>query len=371
MKIDVQNRTLRPRGAALLLAFVLAMAVSAAPAALAEPYYEGKTISLIMGLDPSSGGATVGRLLAKHLALTIEGTPTVIVKYMTGAGLMKAHRHVLAKAPRDGTTVYYGPRSPLGELLRRPGVTFKYTDFTVLGGVQISGLVIYARTDAAPGLTGAGAIIGAPDLIYGGISAEHGRMLISMFGLDLLGARYTFVPGYGGSGKIRAAIITGEINVATDSAHAYLNNAVPQLVDKGKGLALFSIPLLTGDGRLIKNSLLPDVLSFPELHREITGAAPAGPAWEAMKTLIEIDQTMQHVLLGPPGMNAAARQALGDALAPAMRSDAFADEARRVLTYVPEAVGPARAREILAATARVPPRMVEFIKAYIDSKSGM
>ena len=355
---------------ALVLACVLAAAASVP--ALAKPYYEGRTISLIMGLDPSSGGATVGRLLARHLARHIAGGPTVIVRHMPGAGLMKAHHHVLARAPRDGTTVYYGPRSPLGELLRLPGVTFRYTDFSVLGGVQISGLVIYARTDAiAGGLGRAAAIVGAPDLFYGGISAEHGRMLITMLGLDLLGARYTFVPGYGGSGKIRAAIITGEINIATDSAHAYLNNAVPQLVSKGKGLALFSIPLLNDGGQLIKNSLLPDVLSFPELYREITGTAPAGPAWEAMKTLIEIDQTMQHVLLGPPGMNAAARAALGDALAPAMRSDAFADEARRVLTYVPEPVGPARAREILAATARVPPGMVEFIKAYIDSKSGM
>lgn len=40
-------------------------------------YYEGETVTLIMGLDASAGGTTVGRLLAKHLELALEGNPTV------------------------------------------------------------------------------------------------------------------------------------------------------------------------------------------------------------------------------------------------------------------------------------------------------
>ena len=104
-----------------------------------------------MGLDASAGGTTVGRLMAKHLELNLPGNPTVIVRNMPGASMISAHIYVLLKAPRDGTTLYYGPRSSLGELLEFPGHSFKYSQFTPLGGVQLAPLVTYTRKDMLDG----------------------------------------------------------------------------------------------------------------------------------------------------------------------------------------------------------------------------
>ena len=344
--------------------------LSLAPVAMAKPYYQGKTINLVMGLGPSSGGATVARLLSKHLTESIEGNPKVVVQHMPGAALMKAHLFVLQKAPKDGTTIYYGPRSPLGELLQLPGHTFRYSEFTILGGIQVAGLVIYVRTDVMPGgLKKASDINKASGLIYGGISPEHGRMIISMMGLDLLGLKYNFVPGYKGSGKIRAAIINGEINIATDAAHAYLNRAVPQLVDKGKGIPLFSIPLLKADGSLVKNQLVPDVPFFLDLYKEVQGGYPSGPSWDTMKALIEVDQTMQHAFLGPPNMNNEATAAFRKAFMPAFTSREFVAESKKVLTYAVEPVGYERAIKVLGATSKISPEVVEFIKGNIAKNS--
>lgn len=128
------------------------------------------------------------------------------------------------------------------------------------------------------------------NLKYGGLSAVQGRMLISMLGLDLIGAKYKFVSGYRGSGKIRAAIFNGEISIATDAAHAYRNRVVPQLVDKKKAIPLFSIPELTADGKLVKSAIVPEIPSLPELHQQVRGAPPSGPAWSAIRALIEADQ---------------------------------------------------------------------------------
>lgn len=341
-----------------------AMMFSSAPAS--AQYYAGKTINVIMGLGPSSGGATVGRVLSKHLEKHVEGNPTIVVQHMPGAALMKAHKFVLTKAPKDGTTIYYGPRSPIGELLKLPGVDFKYTDFNVLGGIQVAPLVIYARTDSVSGgLKQPADIAKAKGLIYGGLSAVQARMLISMLGLDLIGAKYNFVPGYRGSGKIRAAIISGEINVATDAAHAYRNRVVPQLVDKGSAIPLFSIPELSADGKLVKSDIVPDVPSLPELYRQINGSDPSGPAWDAIRALIEVDQTMQHVFLGPPGMDEAAIAAIRKAFMPAFTNDAFKADANKTLTYVPRPVGHERAEKILGATADISPDNLDFIKAKV------
>lgn len=354
------------------VAFALTVAVgSFSESARAQGFYEGETVTLIMGLDASAGGTTVGRLMAKHLEMTLEGNPTVIVQNMPGASMMSAHIYVLLKAPKDGTTVYYGPRSSLGELLEFPGHSFKYSQFTILGGAQLAPLVTYARKDMLEGgIQMPADILRADGLIFGGISAEHGRMIASTMGLDLIGVNYYFVGGYPGSGRIRAAVLSGEVNMATDAAHAYLNEAVPLLDQQDLNAPLFSLPQLTADGQLVKSPLVPNIPTVNELYEQINGAPPSGPNWDAIRTMIEIDQTMQHVFLGPPRMDRESIEVFRAAIAPMMSSAAFKEEAERILSYAPEPVEHERAADILNATAAVTPEVQEYIEAQISRNNG-
>jgi tripartite-type tricarboxylate transporter receptor subunit TctC len=332
--------------------------------------FAGETITVVIGLDASAGGTTVGRLLAKHLEANLAGNPTVIVNNMPGASGLNAHLHVLLKAPKDGTTVYYGPRSSLGELLELPGFSFKYSQFTPLGGVQIGGLVVYARTDAVPGgFSKPQDLLATEALRFGGMPPEHGRMIVSSMGLDLIGANYRYIAGYPSSGNIRAAIISGEVNTATDAAHAYLNQVVPVLVDEGHALPVFSMPMLNGDGELVQNAMVPDVPSLPDLYESIYGEAPSGIIWDSITTLLELDQTMQHVFLGPPDMDPAAAASFRAGLEKAMASADYREEAQHILSYVPEPVGYERQAKILGATANVSPEVLEYIKAHIEKNS--
>jgi tripartite-type tricarboxylate transporter receptor subunit TctC len=334
-----------------------------------EHSFAGQTITVVIGLDASAGGTTVGRLLAKHIEANLEGNPTVIVNNMPGASTLNAHLHVLLKAPEDGTTIYYGPRSSLGELLQLPGFSFKYSQFTPLGGVQIAGLVIYARTDAIEGGVRAPVDVIGEELRFGGMTPEHGRMITSTMGLDLLGVNYKYIPGYPSSGNIRAALISGEVNAATDAAHAYLAQVVPVLVDEGQAIPIYSMPLLDDNGGLISNAMVPDVQSLHELYAEVHGTAPSGVLWDSIRTMLEIDQTMQHVFLGPPDMNPAAADTMREAIAKAMASAAFIEEANKILSYAPGAVGHERMAEILGATSTVTPEVIEYIEAHIEKNS--
>ena len=333
--------------------------------------YAGETISVIIGLDASAGGTQVGRLLAKHLEENLEGNPTVIVNNIPGASGLTAQLQVLLKGPSNGTTVYYGPRSSLGELLQLPGYTFKYTEFTPLGGVQIAGLVVYSRTDSVEG--GAEApeeLVTNDPLLFGGMPPEHGRMIISTMAFDLLQAPYQYVAGYPSSGNVRAAVISGEVNTGTDAAHAYLNQVVPVMVDQGDAIPFFSIPMLNNDGELVQNSLVPDVPSVSALYESINGEAPSGVEWDAIAQMIELDQTMQHVFLGPPDMDPAAAETFRAGLEAAMSSVTFAEEAEQQLSYVPGFVPYQRQTEILGATSKVTPEVLAYIRANIEKNSG-
>lgn len=335
------------------------------------PYsFQGQTITLVIGLDASAGGTTVGRLLAKHLQQTLEGNPTVIVNNMPGASGLNAHLHVLLKAPRDGTTVYYGPRSSLGELLQLPGFSFKYTDFIPLGGLQLSGLVVFARTDSySTGINRAEDVVNSEALLFGGMPPEHGRMIISTMGLELLGANYRYIPGYPSSGNIRAAIISGEVNTGTDATHAYLQQVAPVLVDTGVALPIFALPVIDESGNFVANSSLPDVPSLPDLYESIHGAPPSGIVWDAIKVMLEVDQTMQHVFLGPPRMDPAAVDAFRAGVQAAMATEAFRTEAEQVLGYLPEHVSHERQTRILGATSSVTPDVLNYIKSNIEKNT--
>ncbi len=365
------GRVRRSAHLGLALLGVALAAGSPVDTTVAQGYYEGETITLIMGLDASAGGTTVGRLLAKHLEMNLEGNPNVVVRNMPGASMMSAHIFVLLKAPRDGTTLYYGPRSSLGELLEFPGHSFQYSQFTVLGGVQLAPLVTYVRKDMLPGgIQSPADALRAEGLVFGGISAQHGRMIASTLGLDLIGVNYHFVGGYPGSGKIRAAVLSGEVNMATDAAHAYLNEVVPMFEQQGLNAPLFSLPVLTAVGELVKSPLVPDIPTIDELYESIHGSPPSGPNWDAIRTMIEIDQTMQHVFLGPPRMDTRAIGEFRAVIGPTLATEAFRDEAVRILSYVPDHVDADRATQILGATADVTPEVQSYIEAQIARNNG-
>ena len=133
---------------------------------------------------------------------------------------------------------------------------------------------------------------------------------------------------------------------------------------------LFSLPLIDNEGNLVKSQLVPDIPTINELYTEINGIEPSGINWDAIKTMLEIDQTMQHVFLGPPRMNRQAIEEIRNVLGPMMSSPAFIDEATRILSYTPESVDYERQEDIFSATAEVRPEVKEYIERQISKNNG-
>src|SRR6476659_5913230 len=89
---------------AVLVAAMAAGAMGAAQAADNE-FYRDRTLTLVVGYGVGGGYDVYARLLARHLARHIPGTPTVIVQNMPGAGSLTALRHQDLIAPKDGTVI--------------------------------------------------------------------------------------------------------------------------------------------------------------------------------------------------------------------------------------------------------------------------
>ena len=92
----------------LIVAVVLIILVLGARGRLAygaAPFYEGKSIRIIVGTSPGGGYDTYTRVIARHFGKYIPGKPTIIVDNMPGAGGLVAANHLYKVAKPDGLTI--------------------------------------------------------------------------------------------------------------------------------------------------------------------------------------------------------------------------------------------------------------------------
>ncbi len=89
----------------LLIPVLAWTAWAVGPAQADDGFYKGKTVTIIVGFGPGGGNDLYARMLARHMAKSIPGNPTIIVQNMPGAGSLTAVRHLDTNAPRDGTAM--------------------------------------------------------------------------------------------------------------------------------------------------------------------------------------------------------------------------------------------------------------------------
>jgi tripartite-type tricarboxylate transporter receptor subunit TctC len=92
---------------AVLVAVLLA---AATPAAAQSPndFYRGKTVSLLIGIQPGGAYDAYARLLARHIGRHIPGAPTVVVQNMPGAASLVLANYLYSASARDGYRSAFG-----------------------------------------------------------------------------------------------------------------------------------------------------------------------------------------------------------------------------------------------------------------------
>src|SRR4030088_1633648 len=132
-------------GKTAILGFLLAApAPSNASAQEAAPFYQGKTIRIVISTGVAGGYAEYARLLADHMGAHIAGRPNFIVQSMPGAGGLLAANYLYNQAPQDGTTIGIVHSSvPLTPLWGNKGVRFDTLKFNWLGSLdRVDGMCI-------------------------------------------------------------------------------------------------------------------------------------------------------------------------------------------------------------------------------------
>ena len=203
-----------------------------APAQADEPFYAGKTISIVVGFGPGGGYDLYARLLSRFLGNHIPGKPTVIVQNMDGAGGVRAANHVYATAPKDGTVIAgVNQGATMFQLLGGKGAQYDPARFNWLGSMAYSNNTVYVW--AASGIA---TIEDAKkrDVSMAGSGIISDANIYPAILNALVDTKFKVINGYAGTNESNLALERGEVDGRGGGAYSSLVSTRPQWLQEKK-----------------------------------------------------------------------------------------------------------------------------------------
>ncbi len=197
-------------GTFLLVLFVIlgsASSLTAQPA----PFYQDKTIKVVVGFTPGGFYDRWARLLSRYMPKYIPGNPNFIVQNMPGASSVIAANYVYNVAKNDGLTLLVPINSLyLDQIVGRKEVKFDVRKFEFIGTQEKAPTMLYFRADSAFKTVGDIIKASEPPKCGSTGTASTGYLLARLMD-EAFKAKLTTVTGYQGGSEVDVAVERGEI----------------------------------------------------------------------------------------------------------------------------------------------------------------
>jgi tripartite-type tricarboxylate transporter receptor subunit TctC len=337
------------------------------PARAQDDYFAGKTVRVIVGLEPGGTVDTFARSFANYLRKHIPGSPTILVQNMPGAGGKTATNHVFERAAPDGLTILYGPWDPLAQALGDQGLRARYEKFEFLGGTGDI-RVLYARTDAVPGgLRAPADIVKAENVALGALNATDISGLLPHLALTVLGVKHRTIVGYRGGNDVFLAMQRGEVNVHSTSITTFRGRNA-SFVKSGQGIGFAYLVPVDPNGRYETSRFIDEMPSFPDLHQQVRGRMPSGAMWDALNWLTNQTGELTFVGLAPPGTPGNLTAILRRAYDAASHDPDFIAESTKRYGLPYSYINVARGRAVFRSLADVSPGVLTTLRTAIGGQ---
>src|SRR3954468_19783191 len=134
----------RRMNAARIIALTFLTMTTSGTSSRADDFYQGKTLSLVVGYTAGGGYDINARLISRHFGRHIPGNPNVVVVNMPGAGSLRSVEHLERHAPRDGTVINMFDYTQITNSLLTPDkVPVDFRKFKWIGSVAQDLAVCY------------------------------------------------------------------------------------------------------------------------------------------------------------------------------------------------------------------------------------
>src|SRR4029434_6985440 len=114
-----------------VVVFLVFTFVCAQSARAQAPFFEDKTIRLVLGFAPGGISDLWGRALGQAMSPHIPGKPNIILQNMPGAGSLTAANYIYGVAKPDGLTIgFVTPGLYFNQLTEMKEVRFDWAKFS-------------------------------------------------------------------------------------------------------------------------------------------------------------------------------------------------------------------------------------------------
>jgi tripartite-type tricarboxylate transporter receptor subunit TctC len=341
----VEARSWRSRFGVCVLACLLA-----SPAAALEAVsFQGKTVSMIVGYAAGGGTDAFGRLAASFLTNALPGAPTVVVRNVPGAEGITAMNYFVRQVAPDGLTIAAAANTAADPLnYRKPQSRYDPTSFEVVGGIGRGGTAIVISKAAEKRLADKQAVPVAMGALGG---VQRSGMLMTTWGIELLGWNAKWVLGYRGTNELMLALERGEIDM-TATANLFL---LAKLLESGK----FKILVQTGaqkNGRLVSRADFGDAPILANMMEGKIGDPLVAKAFEYWGDIVSMDKWLALPPKSPPPMLETYR----DAFAKMVRDPQFIDRGKTISDDF-EPMSHEDVEALIRRLGRTPPQAVDYI----------
>jgi tripartite-type tricarboxylate transporter receptor subunit TctC len=280
------------KAAHISVVMMAALAVMAAFGnAVAEDFYRGKTLRLVVPSDVGGGYDSYGRTLAAHMRRHIPGEPTIVVQNMPGGGGLAAANWLFNVAPKDGLAIGLIQRGvPFYPFFGDKNALFEPTRFNWLGSfsAETGSTTLW---HAAKARTFADAF---KDTILLGGSGPNDSETYPHLMNNTLGTRFRVVSGYRANSAVFLAMERGEVEGVTGSWSSVKSERPNWLRDRqvrvlvqfarARAPDLPDVPLITDFVKTDEHKAIWNViLTMAQVGRPVT--APPGIAPDLVRML--------------------------------------------------------------------------------------
>ena len=338
-----------------VLAILIAVSVPWGSANAQAPFYQGKTIRIVVGYQGGDTHDLWARAYARHMGKHIPGNPDLVVQNMPGAGSMIAANHVYNVAKPDGLTLgSIAPGLYLAQLTGSGEVKFDWAKYSWIGTPEHNGTLLFMRSDAPyKSIEDIRNAKEAPKCSATGVGTS-GHMIPRLLE-ETLNLKFQLVTGYPGGAEQDLAMERGEVQCRAITVAAFFARE-PFLTWHKNG----TVRILIQTSRK-RHSKIPDVPTI----------------WEYMDKYKASDanRRLAVVALGAggfgswpivstPGLPADRLKSLREGYAKTLQEPEFREEAKKRRTELRPVSGEdlaALAKEVSAQPAEVVERMKKLM----------
>ncbi|MEM9369379.1 MAG: tricarboxylate transporter [Planctomycetota bacterium] len=330
---------------------------------------EGKTVEWIIPFSETGGSAKWANFYAPLLSEALPGEPTVVVKFMPGAGSTKGANFFQDQEYEDGTLIFGSSGSTqFPFLLGDPRVKYDYGDWNVVLASGTGG-VAYLPPDLAAKMDGLDVTpLQGEDFIYGNQGATR-LDLVPTLAWEMLGLNVESVMGIKGRGDGRLMFERGEANIDYQTSSSFLSGVTP-LVEAGTAVPMMAWGALDDAGNIVRDPTFPDIPTFKEVCDATPACDTSGEKWDAWKAFFIAGFPAQKMVFLPNGASDDAIATYTAAFEAVKARPDFAEISGARLGKYPQMTGPA-AETAKGSATKVTPEAKAFVINWLQDKYGV